>query len=614
MRILAPLSLPLLATGVLGQCFDPIGGTPVTLTAVSPPLAAGDEGLSAPLPLGFSFPLPGAAAVTHAVVEANGAIYLTTGGPAVGTVLFGPQNGLDDLRGGPAGSPRIAVLWSDLEGIAASFVVRTDASVPGRFTVRWIDVENAGSSGPQFSFGATLFASGAIELAYGDLANDAYGTVGVSIGNDVGTGAESSQNLLAGADSGTLGLLFQEFDGLTRPAIAGKGVRLLPNGQGGYVSSLLCRNAEHEAYGDGCYEYREANEALYQLFPNVAASFAAIPSGRSLQFTVNGPGSYLVSNGGGTLVAPPATAVVLTLSDDSQVSLTPSQPFPYAGGAPVPTLSVCSNGFISLAPAGVNSSGTGGSVSGLLNAPAPSFRSQRDYNPAPAASGKVKWHEAAVAGETVLFVTWDGVFVYNSTVSERFQFQLNLVTGQVTIVWDAMSPTGPASSRPLLVGLAAGASFDPGPIDLATQLPAVTTPDVDQRPLRLQASPAPVLAPSTLVTYTIDNIPEAAPGSGIHLAALFLSVGESPGVDLGFLGAPGCSAWITSLDLPVFVAPTPTPTATASLLFAAGQVPTGVVIFAQAVALFDPTFPLPNGANAFGLVTSNGLRSYVEPF
>ncbi len=480
--------------------------------------------------------------------------------------------------------------------------------------MRWIDVELAGSAGAQFSFGATLFASGDVLLSYGELADDAYGYAGVSIGNGVGTGLENSAELIAGADSGALGLLFGEYSGLERPPVSGKAIALVPNGLGGFASTLTCRSAEHVAYGVGCYDYQDPNEAVYQLFPTAAASFAAIPSGRSVQFAIAGPNSYLVTNGGGSYVTPPPTATVLTLTDDSSVSVTPSQPFPHANGTNYSTISICSNGFVNMAPAGVNANGTGGSATSLLNAPAPSFRAQRDYNPAPAASGKVKRHEAVVGGETILYATWDGVFIYNTTTPERFQIQLNLTTGTVTMVWNQMVPST-SVSRPLLIGLAQGNSFNPGSIDFAVALPVLTSPDIELRPLTLSASPEPVLNPATLVTYTIENIPEAVPGSGIHLSAVFLSTGALPGgLDLGLLGAPGCSGYLASLDLPLSVAPSLTATATTTLNFSTPQLPPGVVVYAQAIALFDPAFPLPNGQNSFGLTTSNGIASYVEPF
>jgi hypothetical protein len=96
---------------------------------------------------------------------------------------------------------------------------------------------------------------------------------------------------------------------------------------------------------------------------------------------------------------------------------------------------------------------------------------------------------------------------------------------------------------------------------------------------------------------------------------VFLSTGALPGgLDLGLLGAPGCSGYLASLDLPLSVAPSLTATATTTLNFSTPQLPPGVVVYAQAIALFDPAFPLPNGQNSFGLTTSNGIASYVEPF
>jgi hypothetical protein len=110
------------AVGTLSaQCFTPAGGTVVTLTPTGI-FAANDEGLSAPLPLGFTFPMAGASGgpFTHVVVDSNGALYLTSGGPATGTPQFGAGNGLDDLRGNPGDSPRVFPLWCDVEGIAPS--------------------------------------------------------------------------------------------------------------------------------------------------------------------------------------------------------------------------------------------------------------------------------------------------------------------------------------------------------------------------------------------------------------------------------------------------------------------------------------------------------------
>lgn len=616
MRSPAPVVLLLLAGTVSGQCFTSASGVAVTLTPTGG-FAAADEGLSAPLPLGFAFPTPGAASPTwsHVVVDSNGALYLTNGGAATGVPLFGAQSGVDDFRGVAGDSPRIAPLWADL-GAGTGWSVTRDTSVPGRFRVQWNNVEDIGSSSAAFSLAADLFATGEVEFSYAATTSPhPYGYVGIAIGNGVGTGFELPADLIGGASSGALGLLYGEyFDFPAPPPFRGRSIRLTPTGTGGWSSVATCNPAEHTVYGAGCYTYQQANEALYQLFPNVAQSFAALPSGTSIQFTIAAPNSYVVTNGGGVYVPPSPAAVVLPLTDDDQENVTPSIPFPHANGTAYAVISVCSNGFVNMAPAGVNTNGTGGSVSQLLNAAAPSFRAQRDYNPVPAGSGDVKWEEVALGGQQTLIVTWQDVYLYNTTTPERLQFQLNLVTGQVTMVWDLMTSVTPPTSKPLLIGLAQGNSFDPGGIVLATDLPALTFPDVELQPLRLSAAPAPVIAPSTAVTFTVESIPEYLPGSGVHIATLFFSLAALPGIDLGFLGAPGCDAWIASLDLNVAIAPSLSPTATTVLTFSNLAFAPGDVVYAQAIALFDPAFPLANGQNTFGLTTSNGVRSRVELF
>lgn len=133
-------------------------------------------------------------------------------------------------------------------------------------------------------------------------------------------------------------------------------------------------------------------------------------------------------------------------------------------------------------------------------------------------------------------------------------------------------------------------------------------------PLTLSASPAPVLNPGTTVTYTITNVPEFVPGSGVRVSVLFFSLTPLPaGVDLvGLLTTqPGCRIYLASLDVGSGGLVTAAPTATLPLTFAAPQFAPGNVIAAQAVALFDPAFPLANGESG-GFVVSNGLRSTMQ--
>jgi len=133
-------------------------------------------------------------------------------------------------------------------------------------------------------------------------------------------------------------------------------------------------------------------------------------------------------------------------------------------------------------------------------------------------------------------------------------------------------------------------------------------------PLTLSAAPAPILNPSTIATYSIGNIPETAPGSGVYLSALILSVTPFPtGLDLlGILTTTaGCKLYLGSLDVILGPVVTAAPSSALQLTFSAPVFAPGNVIGAQAVGFFDGSFPLPNG-EASGFVFSNGVISTTQ--
>jgi len=126
--------------------------------------------------------------------------------------------------------------------------------------------------------------------------------------------------------------------------------------------------------------------------------------------------------------------------------------------------------------------------------------------------------------------------------------------------------------------------------------------------LALSASPNPI--PGSTTTYSTTNIPEFAPSSGVYVGLNILSLGQvpPPGLDLGFLGAPGCPLNVASLDLVQSMVGF---TNTQSVAFTWPlTVPLGTTIYAQSASLFTPN-SLPNGQNAFGATTSNGITSFV---
>ncbi|MFN9703299.1 MAG: hypothetical protein ACK595_00570, partial [Planctomycetota bacterium] len=137
-------------------------------------------------------------------------------------------------------------------------------------------------------------------------------------------------------------------------------------------------------------------------------------------------------------------------------------------------------------------------------------------------------------------------------------------------------------------------------------------PSVNLAPVALTASPAPVSTATTgtVVTYTHTGVPEAAPGSSVYLGLTILSVGQDlSGIDLGFLGAPGCKLHVTSLEATfAFVGVASTQTTTFAL---PPGVPAGFSLYAQGVALVAAN-SLPNGQNNLGAVLSNAIQSTVQ--
>jgi hypothetical protein len=616
-------SLVLLTASAAAQCLLPATGAPASLvpwdnfSGFTSTWPADDEGITNAITLTAfpSFPMVGAVGTLDRMfVHSNGHIYLVDSTQFLSAPVGGQSyewTTLGGMRGGIGGSARIVPFGDDLEasGVAgASWGVTVDQTVPGQVRVCWTDVGAYPSSVDRFSFSTTLHASGVVEFSYGAGIAGGSRYVGISIGNDVGSTASPSRDLTATADSGTEGMLYELFT-TTSWDLAGRTVLLSPNGTGGYISVVTCEPANHTAYGAGCYDIAQPN-SVYQLFADAPSAKAAL-DGNGMLYVLNGQGysANWIPGFAVNYVPPTGAATSFPVSNDGTFTITPSVPIPVPGGV-ASAWTVSMNGILTAAATGNNGGDwtpTGPEMVGTA-APNLGFYCWHDYNPAEVGSGPVQHEE--IAG--VLYVTWNGVECYGTPSPNlaTWQFQVDMTTGNVTLVWVSMDPStvGASSGDDTLVGCTlAGVGVDPGTQVLSTTLPVSLS--VDILPLTLSASPAPVINPSTVVTYTIANVPEFAPGAGVHLATLFLSLGSLPGVDLGILGAPGCNAYIAALDLNISVAPSLTPTATTTVTFSDVFFAPGNVVYAQAVALFDPAFPLPNGQNAFGLTVSNGVMS-----
>ncbi|MCU0863731.1 MAG: hypothetical protein MUC36_08075 [Planctomycetes bacterium] len=593
----------LLASLASAQCFNTTLGSLVPNSAGAP--GVGDDVVFDVVPMNFAFPINGSTATfTHAQVSTNGVIYLTNGTPSGGTNSGYPS--LADVQGIAGAAPRIAPMWIDLDFLAANNGgVYINNPVGGPLTVTWQNAQEWDEPWPVYTIQAQLFSNGNVVFVYGGNAGTTLNAVtAVSAGN--GITATASVDLSAGGNAGTTDFMYEQqpfgvFD------LGGRSVTFTRNAGGGYTQTTgTCVNAFHQKYGNGCYD---SSDSFYQFFPDASTAPAAL-NGQSMVMTFLGT-EYLVQWGGAAYVPPTAGAVALPITDDSETSVLPSLPLPTPSG-PQTALFIHGNGMISAASNNaILPQNYAPDPTGFLNAPATAFFSWHDYNTSE--GGQILYEEVTTTAGTIAYITWDNVENYSVPAGPNpstLQFQLNLTTGTVSIVWVTIdgNNTSAFGSGHLIGYSTAGPSSDPGSINLATTPPFVTS-SLNSTAIELEAAPAPVSTASsgTAVTYTTTEMPEFVSGSGLFVGLTAFSLGQIPGgFDLGVLGAPGCSAYVQSLDFTLTMVGT-TSTNTVLLSLPAG-VPQ-VKIFAQSVALTQPGV-----LNAFGLTVSNGILSQVAAF
>jgi len=326
-------------------------------------------------------------------------------------------------------------------------------------------------------------------------------------------------------------------------------------------------------YGTGCYR---ASKAFYELYANTGFDLG----GTSMRLARLGD-FYLVQSGG-AYVAPTPAATQLNLTDDSVTTVNLTGTLLYPGGSTT-SLEVCSNGFVS--PVTGNGSAYTPTAAAWLASPQPRWGTWHDFNPAATGSGKVKFEQIG----TVAYVTWDGVYSFNTTTPNTWQLQFDLVTGFVTFVWPNVTSSGNA----WLVGFAGAAPNDDlGIFDLSVLVPATfRTSSYNALPLAL-ASTLPQLG--TTLTMTTSQFPPTSL-LGIQLVS-FTAI--DPGIELGFLGMPGCYVHAGT-------------DAMYALLPSGGQaqwqlpVPNNPSLMGAQLAGQSAAFA--PGANTGGLITSNGV-------
>lgn len=378
--------------------------------------------------------------------------------------------------------------------------------------------------------------------------------------------------------------------------------------QGAFATARLPDEpAAHTAYGEGCYAI---SDSFYEFFATPAAASAAL-GGTAVELLPQ-QGGWLVQRGG-SFVAPGAAATALVLGDDTAATVVPTMPVRLPDGSTAAALQVHSNGIVAAAPLSMTAAASAApGVPAMLGENAAAWYSWHDFDPTEPGSGSVLVEET---GGT-LYVTWDGVESHPAAASNPStqQFQFELATGVVRIVWPALTATGTgqpsAPSEQWLVGWSPGGpSLDTGPLALASALPARVA-GANTEPLHLSASPAPVSTPAagTVVTYAIDHVPELSPGSRLGLV-VFSFAPDLAGTPLAAIGMPGCTRWVAHADATRFFGGSSASQAV-PLAIPPG-IPGGATLFATAVALVPPN-GLPNGQNPLGAVVSNGVRTFVN--
>jgi hypothetical protein len=359
--------------------------------------------------------------------------------------------------------------------------------------------------------------------------------------------------------------------------------------------------ASNESYGSGCYQQETS---FYQMFTTAPQADAAL-SGRSISMLAVGGGYNVLNNVPSVgYVTPPGTATAFA-ADDSEIVYTWPSGTPFAGAGGPTSFVVHSNGIVALASvaATLTPNQYRANVQAMLNSPVTAWWSWHDYNSAAAGSGLIKMHEAA----GFVYVTWDNVESYpTATVNpSTLQFQFELASGNVHLVWPSITPLGlSVYGDSHVVGYSPGGqSFDPGPTDLTT-FAALVLEASDMPPLSLSVSPRPALGATVSWTTTDPT----SVGLGVNFVALSDLPPFSPaGFDLGVIGASGC---VANIDLGQAVgelitnlgSPLPGMVVMRGIPTSAGLL--GASLYAQS-AWLDPA------ANPGGLITSNAVRSTI---
>ena len=558
-----------------GPCFD---------TNFGPVLTLGDDQITAPLPLGFTFTYAGVP-YTDVSVCSNG--YVLLGATNVATATGGDYSPTNAELLASA-QPRICPLWMDynptLPGSGQFFM---DTSTPGVMTLTCFRVYTYGTTIPT-TWQLRLDASNSITITYGQLGTPSTFQANTSIiGASPGAGATSNVISLATRPqvitSNTFADVILRTPGQLIPYSNTK-MQFTPTNPGFVLQNVACTPnvASTTIVGAGCPGL--LSPTLYEVF---SASNPADLSGRDLTFLPSGT-DYVALQGLSPAFSTANTATIVAGDDTSHLVTLPF-PFPYNGTTET-SIYVSSNGFLTIGGTDPTSLCCTGDPVDLVAGPAMIAGWWEDLNPA--AGGTVTTGQDLVTGDFV--VSWNGVVEFGTTVPNTFQIALS-PSGQFTIRWQSVA----LSTGFFLAGYSKGnGAPDNGSQDLSATNGA-TIPGSVRRPLTLTVPTGST--PSLGSAFTLDANNVAALPNGVF--SILLISNEIPGgIPLDALGLTGCTAYVQLPELLSFFNLTlGAPTTSYLINIPNAAAFAGVTLMSQAVS-DDLT------ANAFGFRASNGVR------
>jgi hypothetical protein len=575
---IASLALGLLAPIAAAQCpLDPAIGTlmPYGGFDYEYPIQA----------IGFAFPFAGTT-YTNVHITTKGMFYLSNAGvPPSGGYDYSPTTA--ELV---SGSPRICPMWTDM-GIDSTGGVYIN-STPTLCTITWKDAHGYGTTTPLFSIQCKLFPTGEVKFSYS----------AATINNSVWIGPPPGWPAIVGASPGmgatlpaavdlSLGgvtldnTVYEEFASPSSFNMGGMDIDMIAISPGWVYSAPPAGCALASNYGQGCLQ---VDDSYYENFDTAANM--DLTAGKTITMIRSGPGYLVLDAIPGTIVPPGGGAVQVAAGDDVTQTVALSGPMPVPGGT-TSSLTICSNGHIALSASAANGSSWTPDPTTFLGFTETPVAVWHDYNNTLPGSGIVTFEQ--VGG--FAYVTFNNVFSYGTVLAtgDTFQFQFEVATGNITLVFGAMTPDG----NGYLVGYSRGGpSPTPTSHDLSAGPFSFNLLDVPIGPgLAITANGLPTLGNAGFA-FNTSNVPNLVP-----LAFVFFGTGPLPGIDLGFLGAPDCRAYQTA-DLGAYTFPVSLPAGTGSFGLAIPVSPAyiGTYLAAQSVA-----FSLQNPLN---LIFSNGTQ------